>query len=62
MDAHLYRPEWRGEDLGLPMGQGTLTALRTREEGGGAEGEGKERWEGERKRDAGKRWKFLINK
>ena len=30
-----------GEDLGLPKGQGTLTALRTREEGGGEEGGGK---------------------
>ena len=38
MDAHLYRPVWRGEDLGLPMGQGTLIALRTRE--GGVVGEG----------------------
>ena len=27
-----------GEDLGLPTGQGTLTALRTREGGGGGEG------------------------
>ena len=42
MDAHFYRPGWRGEDLGLPMGQGTLTALRTRE-GGGEEEEGKGR-------------------
>ena len=32
-----------GEVLGLPMGQGTLTALRTREGGGGGEGEGKGR-------------------
>ena len=37
MDAHLYIPVWRGEDLGLPMGQGTLTALKTREKGGGGE-------------------------
>ena len=41
MNAHLYRPGWRGEDLGLPMGQGNLTALRTREGGSGGEGEGK---------------------
>ena len=32
-----------GEDLGLPVGQGTLTALRTREEGGGGKGKGKGR-------------------
>ena len=38
--------------LGLPTGQGTLTALRTGEEKGGEEGEG----EGN-----GRRWKFLIN-
>ena len=43
MDAHLYRPGWRGEDLGLPMGQETLTALRTGEGRGGGEGEGKGR-------------------
>ena len=46
MDAHLYRPGWRGEDLGRPTGQGNLTALRTREGGGGEEGKGKGRWEG----------------
>ena len=39
MDAHLYRPGCKGEDLGLPKGQGTLTALRTRKGGGGVEGE-----------------------
>ena len=33
LDAHLPRPGWRGEDLGLPTGQGTLTALRTGEGG-----------------------------
>ena len=43
LDAHLPRPGWRGEDLGLPTGQGTLTALRTEEGGGGGEGEGKGR-------------------
>ena len=32
------RPGWRGEDLGLPMGEGTLTALRTGEGGGGGRG------------------------
>ena len=43
LDAHLYRLGWRGEDLGLPTGQGTLTALKTREGRGGGEGNGKER-------------------
>ena len=42
MDAHLYGPRWRGEDLGLPTGQGTLTALKTEEEGRGG---GKGGWE-----------------
>ena len=41
MDAHLYRPVWRGEDLGVPTGQGNLTALKTREGAGG--GRGKEK-------------------
>ena len=41
MDAHLPRPGWRGEDLGLPTGQGTLTALCTGDGGGGGMGEGK---------------------
>ena len=34
--AHLPGPGWSGEDLGLPTGQGTLTALWT---GEGEEGE-----------------------
>ena len=38
LDAHLPRPGWRGEDPGLPTGQGTLTALRTRKGGGGGRG------------------------
>ena len=38
LDAHLYRPGWSGEDLGLPTGQETLTALKVREGGGGGEG------------------------
>ncbi len=33
MDARLPRPGWRGEDLGLPTGQGALTALWTGEGG-----------------------------
>ena len=43
MEAHLPRPGWRGEGLGLPIGQGSLTSLRTeegrsgREIGGGEE-------------------------
>ena len=35
-----------GGDLGLPTGQGTLAALRTREGEGGGEGKGKGRWGG----------------
>ena len=46
LDAHLPRPGWRGEDLGLPTGQGTLTALKTREGGGFGEEEGKGKWGG----------------
>ena len=41
LDAHLYRAGWRWENLELPTGQGTLTALRNRERGGGGEGDGK---------------------
>ena len=33
LDAHFPRPGWSGEDLGLPTGQGTLTALWTGEGG-----------------------------
>ena len=32
LDAHLPRPEWTGEVLGLPTGQGNLPSLKT---GGG---------------------------
>ena len=53
LNAQPYRPGWRGKDLGLPTGQGTLTALRTREGRGGERGKEKE---------TGRRWKFLINK
>ena len=34
LDAHLPRPGGRGEELELPTGQETLTALRTGEVGG----------------------------
>ena len=44
LDAHLPIPGWRGEDLELPPGQGTLTSRRTGEEGrGGGDVGGK--WE-----------------
>ena len=45
LDAHLPRPGWRGEYLGLSTGQGTLTAFRTGEGGGGETG--REMGEGE---------------
>ena len=45
MDAHLSRPGWMGEDLQLPMGQETLTALKTEE--AGREGRGREKGGGE---------------
>ena len=35
LDAHLPRPGWKGEGLGLPTGQGSLPSLK---EGGGEEG------------------------
>ena len=35
LDAHLPRPGGRGEELELPTGQETLTALWTGEGGGG---------------------------
>ena len=41
LDAYLPRQGWRWEGLGLPKGQGTLTCLRIREQGGGV-------WERER--------------
>ena len=41
MDAHLYRPGWRWEDLGLLTGLGTLTALQIRE--GGEKGKWREK-------------------
>ena len=53
LDAHLSRPGGRGEELELPTGQETLTALRTGEGGGeGVRGMGGY-WE------EGRKWKFL---
>ena len=53
LHAHLPRPVGRGEELELPTGQETLTALRTGE--GGREGVGGVggHWE------EGRKWKFL---
>ena len=52
LDAHLPRPGWRGEDLELPTGQETLTALRTGEGGEGVGVMGGY-WQ------VGRKWKFL---
>ena len=53
LDAHLPRPGGRGEELELPTGQETLTALRTGEgEGEGVGGMGGY-WE------EGRKWKLL---
>ena len=43
MEAFLYILGWKGENLGLPMGQGTLRALRT---GGGEEEVGRQKEKG----------------
>ena len=40
LDAHLPGPGGRGEELGLPTGQETLTALRAGEGGGEGVGRG----------------------
>ena len=53
LDSHLPRPGGRGEDLELPTGQETLTALRTGEGGGEGVGGVGGYWEERRK------WKFL---
>ena len=53
LDAHLPRPGWRGEDLGLPTGQGTLTALRTGEGRGEGVGGVGGCW-------GGRKWKLLY--
>ena len=56
MNVHLPGPGGRGEELELPTGQETLTALRTGE--GGVEGVGGMGgyWE------EGRKWKIFINK
>ena len=41
MDAHLPGPGGRGEELGLPTGQETLTALGDKEGGGEGGGSGR---------------------
>ena len=60
LDAHLPRLGGRVEELELPTGQDTLTALRTGE-GGGEEwkgvGEGMRRMGGYG--EEGRKWKFL---
>ena len=53
LDAHLPRPGGSGEELELPTGQETLTALWTGE--GGGEGVWQMGGYGEEKR----KWKFL---
>ena len=53
LDAHLPRPGGRGEELELPIGQETLTALRTGEGGGERVGRMGGFWE------EGRKWKFL---
>ena len=53
LDAHLPRPGGRGEELELPTGQETLTALRTGE-GGEERVEGVGGYCKERRK-----WKFL---
>ena len=45
LDAHLPRPGGSGEELELPEGQETLTALRTGEEGGEGVGGAGGYWE-----------------
>ena len=53
LDAHLPRPGGTGEELGLPTGQETLTALRIGERGGERVGGVGGYWE------EGRKWKFL---
>ena len=54
LDAHLPRPGGRGEELELPTGQETLTALRTGEGGGEGVGGMGRYWE------EGWKWKLLL--
>ena len=56
LDAHLLGPRGRGEELGFPTGQETLTALSDKE--GGGEGGGK--WEGVGKRGVNGNFYNLI--
>ena len=53
MDAHLPGPGGRGEELELPTGQETLTALRDGEGGGEGVGGVGGCWE------EGRKWKLL---
>ena len=53
LDAHLLRPGGRGEELELPTGHETLTALRTGEGGGEGVGGVGGYWE------EGMKWEFL---
>ena len=57
MDTHLPGPGGRGEELELPTGQETLTALRDKE--GGGEGGGE--WEGVGRRGRNGNFCILIN-
>ena len=54
MDAHLPGPGGRGEELELPTGQETLTALRDGEEGGEGVGGVGGCWE------EGQKWRLLY--
>ena len=53
LDTHLPGPGGRREELELPTGQETLTALRTGERGGEGVWEMAGSWE------EGRKWKFL---
>ena len=53
LDSHLHGPGGMGEELELPTGQETLTALRDGEGGGGGVGGVGGCWE------EGRKWKLL---
>ena len=53
LDAHFPGPGRRGEELGPPTGQETLTALGNGEDGGEGVGGAGGYWE------EGRKWKFL---